>query len=238
MARRLNGSSQDLRFSAGNVAGVHEFGTVGVLIKRGTTGGVNWHCPIYSGTGSQSSWGLSLDIDTGNTAWAGLGTNQSFDSFSINNTTLWYLIIWVKPTGTVASRYHYRTFNGTAWSAWTHDPGDVVANSAAPIVSQVILGSFSSGDWFNGDIAAAFIADSWAPNDAAIEAIGWDVGIQNWKDGLTANAPTSSALWCPGADTSGTMVDLMGGGADQTNAFSGTQVAGPTGWSEDRKSVV
>lgn len=227
MARFFDGTDDRINFSAGALAGVHAWGLVAVLIKRASAGGSSWRCPLYTGNGGLSNWGLSFDISTGNTAWFGIGTGQATGSTALNATDRWYLVVLRKASGTVAP---LSSVWNSSTNTWSHQTLTAFANGTVPTVNQAVMGSFQGSDFFHGDIAAVLCARGWAPNDATVEGLGLEDLASNWET-AAGFATAGAALWIPGdTPTSTPLVDLTGGGADQSGITGTTVSSDPVGW--------
>ena len=126
----------------------------------------------------------------------------------------WYLVAFTKASGTVIPRAHiYRYDTGT----WVHEAaGSAIANQTLGTTEAQIGASLADGQLWNGDVELAGFWDVEL-TDAQIEMLPF--GLTPWFQ------ENPKALWLlDQADVAQTVMDLTGGGANQT-AIVGTTVA-------------
>jgi hypothetical protein len=221
VARRLDfGTSDKITLAAGALTNSTRAGTLIILVKRASV--FNQNMAIVSGRASTTvTW--DLHVDAGTPFGDGdFGTGGS--SITLDN---WTVIAVTKTSGTTSYRYHVAEVGG----AWTHnDSGFNLADGAGGTDSiEIGTGDEASP---NVDIAAAA---KWATDvlsDAEIEALG-TTDMADWM----AGAP-DGAWQFNQASTSDDVLDLTGGGADQTAISGTTVVTDPVGWTYFSGGVV
>lgn len=126
----------------------------------------------------------------------------------------WLMVAVTKPAGTSVPRMHvYRYSTGT----WVHEDGDAPVGDVSTVVQTVAFGAWEqTQDPWDGQIAAVAM---------------WDAALTDQQlGGLTARladwlASGAVAVWPLGTDP---VVDVTGGGADQTGSSGTTVIDDPT----------
>ncbi len=143
-----------------------------------------------------------IGMENGPAEW---GTTPEF----ANNK--WALIVLSKGAGTVKVKSMVYAYTGSpAWAE--HESSGTLANAEAPGSTGIItLGSEKAGEYFKGNVAA--IA-RWSVqlSKAEAEALGTARCLHDWR--LTS--PTGLWLFNQAATTE-SVLDLTGGGANQTS---------------------
>lgn len=212
MARRFGLNSTDLiTLAAGGLANSNRAGTVLVVARRATV--FNTNMSILSGRASDAVvWDLlvSASAPFGNGDFGSGGPTLSLDDYTVFG--------WTKTSGTAVYRYHVAGIDGD----WTHQDGTFAVTDGSGGTDSIEIGTAVSAVR-NVDIAAGA---RWldALSDTEIEACG-TTDMADWLAGDPDGA------WQFNQDATSTeVVDLTGGGADQT-AIVGTSVTDdPAGW--------
>jgi len=139
----------------------------------------------------------------------------------------WRLDLWTKPDGTAEVRGHTILLSG---GGWAHaDYGATADTSGVVPVTKARVGRhFTDAGALDGDVAAiAVVQANWS--DANIEAGNLTTGLSAWEAMIGANP---AVMWgFNQAAVTDSVLDLTGGGGDQTGR-SGTSVAAdPPGFS-------
>jgi hypothetical protein len=138
----------------------------------------------------------------------------------------WRLDAWTKPGGVGQTVRAHSTILGSG--TWSHIDGSTCDDTSNVPVSNIRVGQKLGVGALDGDVAAIVICLAvW--DDATIETL--DGGLAAWDTAIGGDA---AALWAFNqASAADPVLDLCGGGADQT-AISGTSVTDdPAGWSYD-----
>lgn len=218
MSRTFDGVNDEFICSTGALSGM-TYGTIAVIFRCDDFGLASG---LFNPHNSGGTFLGALDVtaSTGNVKWF---SNDGAQGPTIS-ANIWYCLVARKATGTATARFSI--FNYTT-SAWAHQNADRTSiNWASPGASGTIRHSFqSSDDFIDGDIAVrAAWANSlpWSADstgDANIVATGLNFSLMGWINA----AP--SALWVlDQSDTTQKIVDLTGGGANQTS-LTGTTVS-------------
>jgi hypothetical protein len=213
---------------------VKPFNTDSVIFSAGTTGAIDggpitlavlWKADSVTDLGLiQGRNGAAATIVAVN-PFSGDGlnyfTSSGFSSTSAWTSGVWYLGAWTKANGSAAVRSHTYNYNTATWAHVNH--GNVSDSAAGPITDWRV-GMTGPADRLDGKIAAAGVWSS-VLGDLAIE--GMTATLGSWL------SLSPAALWGFNQGSTATAVlDLTGGGADQTS-ISGTAVSAdePPGWS-------
>ncbi|GAA2327523.1 hypothetical protein [Dactylosporangium salmoneum] len=137
-----------------------------------------------------------------------------------SETGVWAIVGYSKAAGSATIRWHY-------WSpttgTWAHSNGSVLGDPGAAI-DNIWLGKAYNRGNFTGAAIGVWAA---ALTDMQVEAAG-HTALQDWYD------LNPAALWAfnQAADTD-LVLDLTGGGADQTSIVNTSPAVGtdPPGWS-------
>ncbi len=178
--------------------------------------------------------GIIIGLNGATDVWAVVWDNPTQTAYVRNDFTggptlvndEWQIIGYDKDTGTGTVRWHHYPFESGSWS---HTDGASVADGTGPIDSIRI------GLAFNRTVGLVAAAAVWGSRlgDAGFEAAG-ATALADWM------ALSPAAAWrLNQAATTTPVVDLTGGGADET-AVTLTAVSAddPPGWSYDTFSVV
>lgn len=195
-------------FDAGNLAGFDGGpGTFAVVWRAHTVSAAMGLFRAYAGGGT-GLWAVNPFSD-GTTYFA---TSPSAFVQGPAYSTGWLLTAYTKAAGSSAVRSHQLDL-GTG--AWSHAAEGTIGDAAAA-VATVEVGRFNAGEVLDGDIAALAFFDV-EMDDATVEATLGSAAA----DWLAAGP---LAMWMfDQASTSDPVLDLTGGGADQTSV-SGTAV--------------
>jgi hypothetical protein len=203
--RVFNGVDDQIILAPGNLVGWTGAGMWAALVKRTSTA-ERTLCSVR--TAAHSVLYTASDYEPGVSDYI---TSAGFTTVGQAMPTEWALQLTTKAPGTAVPRFH-------SWRSdtdlWAHaDYGTAMAD-VGPLApdGEVCLGNFASSLWYQGLLA---VAGCWAdvPDDATIEAAGLQLALANWL-----GFGTPLAVWALNRDP---LVDLTGGGADQT-AISGT----------------
>jgi hypothetical protein len=119
----------------------------------------------------------------------------------------WVVIGATKPAGSSTVRWHKATGLGGVVT-WSHTNGDIVGDGSGP-ATQIRLFGVGTNNRMVGNIAAVAVYDS-ALTDLQVEALGTK-SMANWL----AGAPKAAYQF--NVNPALTLIDLTGGGANQTN---------------------
>lgn len=216
MPRNFDGANDSIHMSAGGLQS-STFGTFAIICKRN---GTTFHNLMTGHTsGGTSRMGLEIE-DNGSGNHLQLQYDGTFVStgagITIVNADGWVLLAAGKATGTTTPRGHKYVYSS---NTWTHADFSGTATNWTSIGSTGTMrfGEWEGADDFNGDIAAAGYWSGRNLADAEVELLA--VSLQGWF----ATAP--DALWLfDQQSTTQNVVDLMGGGANQS-ALTGTTVS-------------
>lgn len=165
----FDGTDDGITCAVGGTAGYGP-GGCGAVFKIGTSA-VNRRCLSFNGTGTT---GFYIDEDEVLTMWTGAGEIQG----QTLSEGVWYCLVITKASGSATPRYHLYNYNSTTWSH--QDAGGSMANSSA--ATAVHIGHEGGANNWIGNI---LIAASWSTdlgNDAAVEALDLESGLQAWVD--------------------------------------------------------
>lgn len=222
MARALNGTTEYLFMGPGEFADTaFTYGTMAVLVRPNATNSA--YREIMCIGGASNDWYLGLS-PTNKIELSGSSTAASYTG------TTWLLIVVTKTTGTTTPRFHVYDYNTTSW---THNDGSATVGDGNVIPTTGInIGRFPSGtEFWNGDIAACALYRTWVPNDAAVEAVGFQTSASNWAS--SASNADRKAVWLINqASTTTQVIDVSGGGAIESTDAVGSVVSGPAGYTE------
>lgn len=215
MSRTFDGVDDQIRLSTGALATLDGGPiTIAAIVRARSTVGAT----VYVGT-SPTNIRYSAELFGGN--WFVSNNGGVALMFPVRNDE-WVLIAHTKADGSAVPREHeYRYLTST----WAHaDTAAAVPDGGAPGVGgSVVLGRWET-DFLQGELVAAAVWDR-ALTDGELEDLV--SSLPAWEDA----APL--ALWSLGqASVDDPVLDLAGGGADQT-AIVGTSVSAdePPGWS-------
>lgn len=208
MARNFNGS-EGIAFSAG--AATATFGTWAAIIKTTGPSSAQFIANLSDKTWFQlDAFGFVGVAAGGGVVSSGTPRVQSGDG--------WCFVAGTKATGTTFPRLHKYAY---ATNTWTH--GDASANQQADAsgsVSSVAVGArtgVSPTSGFSGDIAIAAWFAGNNLSDSQVEQLPFS--LRAWL------GYSPSGLWLlDQSSTSQTVIDLTGGGANQSN-ITGTSVS-------------
>lgn len=218
MPRGFDGVNDDFVTGTGALSGM-TYGTVAILFRFTSNGLVQ---ALFNPHNSSGTFlGTIGVLDTPNQMfWHTAGAGDSISGVTLTSD-VWYLQVVRKDTGNVAARFSGYNYTTQAWSHATAANGRI--NWTAPGVSGTFKMSFSSADWFKGDMAVRAAwpnALPWAANstgDALLEAAGLHFSLMAWINA----AP--SALWVfDQTDVAQTVRDMTGGGANQSSIVGTT----------------
>lgn len=186
-ARVLDGTSADIQRAPGALSGM-QYGTVGITLKRGATGGPHDYFVAHNSAGT-AQWALYFDTGDAASWWTTSGSGGP----TLSSTTAWLTIITRKASGSSTPRWS--VYNHTT-AAWTHTAGNAaIAEGTAPGASGTYRFSWEGTEFFNGNAA---VGAAWsnrlpwsadAAGDTAIEASGLPWALRHW---VTAQP---DALW-------------------------------------------
>lgn len=208
MSRLFDGVDDVVTFSPGDAAALHE-GAMSLvyLLKIGSShrGG------LYDGRAAGvRRFGVNpFDNGAGNVFFTIIGVG----SVSVDYSSLigeWGILAFTKAAGSAQARSHIYTYSGATWSH--ADMGSVGGNGVTD-VDTIYVGSFDSGQFYNGNLAAIGLWTGTALADGDIE--GLTDALADWE------ALTPSVLWDFHGPVATPITDLMGSGADQS-AITGT----------------
>jgi hypothetical protein len=139
---------------------------------------------------------------------------QGFTSMTYSTAQNWVLGGFSKANGSATARGHRYVYDT---ATWTHTNLGVVGDDTITgTMQEIVLGEFTSGQSLHGRLAVVGVWQT-VLSDGQIE--GLISSLADWSD----LSPT--ALWAFNqASTSDPVLDLTGGGADQT-AITGTTVS-------------
>lgn len=212
MPRHFTGaSSESITFSAGNLAALDGGPqTIAAIWYPDTT---TTHSLMVALNGSNSGvWNWNPYSD-GHLYYTVEGAFKDSPASCDYVATEWQLSAVSKADGISAPRFHrYRYASQT----WAHADNTSIGDATNGPVASFKLGALTGSDWLNGDLAIAAV---WSRvlSDGELEALPNTLAA--WQ------ASTPAALWALNqSSTAQSVLDLSGGGADQT-AISGTTVS-------------
>lgn len=212
-------SLSKITFNTGDFASsTFDYGTLVILFSY--TDNNDWQdlVTFRSGSGTGFTWGVeiapydqiwfSVD-DAGGTHGQVIGSGNS------------YCLVITKPTGTATVRSHLYRYST---SDWNHADFDATKANGVDNITSIVAGEYPGGFDYNNSIVSAIAAyRHWVPNDATVEAAGFQTSLQNWSDKLGSG--DKEVLWSFNQDSTATAItDLAGGGASQS-AITDTSVA-------------
>jgi hypothetical protein len=220
MAYRFNGSSDVVNFSGAALVGkTFGAGTFAALIKRSSTGAA-----------SNAPWGICDASNNNPMYWRFTASNilqfggtggfpTENTGFGWSSTTLWYLVVVTKPTGTAIPRFHVH--DGTSWQ---HLVGNTTIPNYAAVASGAKLSvgqNVNVGNFFPGDIVCVGIKN----------ADSTDLQIETLSRTLFSAWTGFGFDWLAGFEASGTIVNRTTPGTGDETSRSGTSlVSDPPGW--------
>lgn len=224
MARHFTASSSEyVQFSAGSLATSDGGPSTIAVLWRPTTVHSGW---LFHVANAGDATLLSLNPYSDGRLWHTVGgTFHSTMAYTAGDG--WRLDIWTKPNGTGQVRGHSALMSGGGWSHADYgDSGD--APAVAPATKVLVGRHFTDSAALNADIAAiAIVQSNWS--DAAIEAGNLTTGLSAWETLIGADP---AVMWAFNqADVADPVLDLTGGGADQTWRWGTTVAADPPGFS-------
>ena len=219
MARNfVRSSSHYIRTTVGNLATLR-YGTLAAIIKRGSDPGPAAYVVAAivdsSNTGGGTGGLIRVTSDGQIGVQFGGTLIDSGTGLGLFNNTDWHLIVATKATGNVAPRFHSYNF---ATHTWVHTTSGSTMGDSGATSTRMFIGTVHDPlfDAWDGDMA---ILGAWkrALSDAEIELLPFS--LIPWL--MTA----PDGLWLlDQSETSQSVRDLTGGGADQA-AISGTTVS-------------
>ena len=165
--RTFDGVDDRITFALGSTGFAFGAGTCAVIVRRGRDATSEIFMRAGASSTSTARYGLETNLAAtvpnlrcGNSLVAAA-------SITVAVADGWVLLAATKATGTATPRFHKYSF---ASATWTHeDAGSTLGNSTAP-TSGPTLGAASNGSGpYQGDIAAAGIANT-VLSDVALEA--------------------------------------------------------------------
>lgn len=224
MARHFTASSAEyVQFSAGSLATSDGGPTTIAVLWRPTTVHAGW---LFHVANASDATLLSLNPYSDGHLWHTVG-GAFHQTLAYTAGDGWRLDIWTKPNGTGQVRGHAILLSGGTWSHTDYgDSGD--APAVVPATKVLVGRHFSDSAALNADIAAiAIVQANWS--DAAIEAGNLTTGLSAWETLIGADP---AVMWAfDQADVADPVLDLTGGGADQTWRWGTTVVSDPPGFS-------
>lgn len=217
MSRGFLGSASDyVAFSAGAAASIDGGPISCAVVWRADLSANHWLVQALTAANGEV-WALNPYGGDGHCYWSSGGGFSQLDAWVANR---WYATVVTKVNGSATVRSH--TYDFTA-GTWAHADHDTLGDSAGPVATVRLGGPVGHADNLTGFIAAAGIWSS-VLTDGQIETM--HTGIAAWS----ALSPVT--LWSLNQSEAVPLVDLTGGGADQS-AISGTQdeAVDPPGWS-------
>lgn len=216
MSRLFNGVSDEIEFSSGGSS----------LLPTGTfTFAVLWRPnAVHSGgiiVGRDANANHHIEVRPnldGNVYIAETGSTTTPYAAYVGQ---WALLVFTKAAGNSAVRSHLYRYDTAVWA---HTNLGAIADDAA--ITRILVGNHN-GTFLNANLA---VMGFWAGvelTDATLENSGMITALANWE------TLTPSTLWRFNQTSVATpVVDLMGGGADQTS-ITGTSVSvdNPPGFS-------
>ena len=209
--RRFNANNGEfITCAAGNLVGINEGAfTVAVLAKKQADGDFFPTCSAeQGGSGRRGLWTTNAD------AIAGVFQGQLVSGpVTFTQSDGWAVIAISKPAGEATIRVHKKPLGGGSWS---HADGDTADDDAFNTIDNIKLGSWQDNTHWHGLIA---VVGMWKRqlSDGELED-GLDTALAAWLEA------EPDGLWgLNQASTATALVDLTGGGADQT-AIDGTGV--------------
>jgi hypothetical protein len=219
--REFNGTTDELVCATGAASGM-TYGTCAVLLKLSSvTAFQQFAAPHNSG-------GTFLAAILGLTDFGAFTMYNGADSTGPSaSTTIWYLAVVRKATGTATPRFSVYNYNSTSWA---HAAGSVtLADWTSPGASGSFRFTFqSSADFFAGRVAARAVWSNSLPwsadttGDSNLQSAGLHTAASNWL----SNNP--SAFWLFNQAATATPVDDLSttGTADQTSITGTTVING------------
>lgn len=204
MSRQFNGTSSTLRCSAGDAAGLRGTNATVAMLWR-PLAVASMGLLGTQGTGAVSSVNPFSD---GLLYYTGGSSTFVASPYSYSAADGWRLDVVTCPTGTTATpRWHKYLYSSTGW---THaDSSGTVSQASAGSVTGVELGLVTAfGAILNGRIAAIAV---WTEALTDDQVATLHTGLSAWT------ALTPAACWpLNQSATTTAVVDITGGGADQT----------------------
>lgn len=209
------GSSTHIDTTAGGMNTAWTFGSVAVILRRGTLStGVSYQT-ILSSELTGAVIGFDFAFNTGdNLVLLAGGVTSSTNINTWTSTTDWMFILVSKATGSVAPVFH--VFNYTT-GAWSHITGDVAqADMAATATINFHLGAYLTiADYFTGDIEMAGVYKGWVPSNNEVEQAGLHLSKLAWID-VTSRATNFWVARLDQANSGDPVYDLTGFGGNQS----------------------
>src|SRR5215207_8703987 len=174
VARGFNGSSNRIVLSPGAFSGApFDYGTMVAIFRY--TSDADWQDIFHFNTGSAES-GV-LEIAPWGQLWnAWTDSTGSYCQTLTSGTS--YCVVITKASGSAIPRFH--VFNFTT-QTWNHANGDIAQSNPTANVTSVVIGAYPGNfDWNADRISACAGYRHWVPNDAAVEAVGFQLDIDNW----------------------------------------------------------
>lgn len=210
--RSFDGIDDEITCSIGALAAVDGGDCTLVAIVKSITGGEGRHVLSLRDSGGTPKVTQALTF-LDRLAYSTNGNFVTTETVTSPVSDGWVLIAAGKAPGISTVRFHEYVFSTGTWS---HEESiGTLADSIATMTSVQFGNGF--GEPFNGLIAVLGVFPTKF-TDAAIEAAGLEVSLQNWLDSA------ADACWPLNQTTATTPVkDITGNGADET-AITGTAV--------------
>jgi hypothetical protein len=218
MGRRFDGVDDELTFAIGNLATIptiaFSYGVLwsplsnhrGGLVKLTQAGSIQVGCNPFDGAG-HLFFSVNGSVDAGD---------------YLADLTLWRQDWFTKPAGNGVQVRHHRYRYSTG--LWVHaDLGAVNIGGAA---DSMVIGLFAAGQFLHADLAVeAFYATDFA--DATLEASGVVASLPAWQA-----LASPRGIWAFNqTSVTDPVLDLTGGGADQSARVGTTVTGDPPGFS-------
>lgn len=218
--REFNGTSDDLVQNLGAATSM-TFGTAAMLLKFSTV--TSFRSLFHFNNSSYTFVSAPLDL-TNFSTFSTFYSTGSDSGFSVS-TSVWYLVIIRKATGSATPHYSVFNYNTSSWTHGNHTGGAEANATAAGAGGRSGFAFQGSSDFFGGRVAArAAWADTlpWSADgtgDTNLIAAGLHTSAANW---LTSNP---SVFWLYNQDSTGTNVpDSSSGGTGTQISITGTTV--------------
>lgn len=214
VARRFNGSSDDIFMSSGAVVTTGAWTQLAVV--KYVTVSAEQCALMFADSGAGQVFGLGLSA-TAKVEVIYPGTNSV--GLTSLTTGRWYVIAASRPAGAAQTvRVHAYDIST---STWFHENATTAQSNSAQADLNIRFGQYTGIVWMNGEIQAGAF---WPSNlsDATIENAG-----TSWQN-LLANGP--QAAWLLNQSSiAASVTDGTSGGANQTSR-DGTTVASDGIW--------
>lgn len=222
MARHFTAAASEcIEFAAGDLASNDGGPSTIVILWRPTSVHSGWLFQAADNTNTQT---FALNPFSDGNLWHTIG-GTFHQTMPYTASDGWRLDLWTKPSGAGQVRGHTLLLSG---GGWAHADYGATPDVSTVVTKAVVGKSYSAGDFLNADVAAmAVVGADWS--DAAIEAGNLTTGLSAWET-LVASSP--AVMWgFNQTAVTDPVLDLTGGGADQTGRSGTTVASDPPGFS-------